>query len=81
MRVHRVVSASEKTMATNEAESTQRTFDGEPIDHPRTRKSYIRARGGAFLLREHNLYQTAKRFALNTKNVFEDMVTTNYTLF
>ena len=58
-------------MAASEAASRQRTIDGEPIDHPKTRKSYIREYKLEVVsfYREHNLYQTAKRFSLNTKTV------------
>ena len=54
-------------MAASEAASRQRTLDG-PIDHPKTRKSYTREYK-LEMVREHNLYQTAKRFSLNTKTV------------
>ena len=54
----------EKTMAASEAASRQRTLDG-PIDHPKTRKSYTREYKLEVVrfYREHNLYQTAKRFS------------------
>ena len=57
-------------MAASEAASRQRTLDG-PIDHPKTRKSYTREYKLEMVrfYREHNLYQTAKRFSLNTKTV------------
>ena len=57
-------------MAASEAASRQRTLDG-PIDHPKTRKSYTREYKLEVVrfYREHNLYQTAKRFSLNTKTV------------
>jgi transposase-like protein len=53
------------------AASVQQTLGGLPINAPKRRKSYTRE----FKLevvkfyREHNLYQMAKQFSLNTKTV------------
>ena len=57
----------ERTMATR----NQRTLDGRPVRHPQTRKSYTREYKPEVVrfYRENNLYQTAKRFSLNTKTI------------
>ena len=58
-------------MAASEAESRQTTLDGKPIDQRKTRKSYTREYKleVVHFFRKHDLYQTAKRFSLNTKTV------------
>ena len=65
--------SSEKMMAASEAASRQRRVDRDPIDCLKRRKNYMYTREYKFevvrFYRGHNLYQTAKQFALNTKTV------------
>ena len=58
-------------MAASEAAERQTTLDEEPTDNRKTRKSYTREYKLEVVrfFRENNLYQTAKRFSLNTKTV------------
>ena len=53
------------------ATRNQRTLEGRPVSHLQTRKSYTREYKLEVVrfYRENNLYQTAKRFSLNTKTV------------
>ena len=56
-------------MAASEAESKQTTLDRDPIDQRKTRKRYTKEYKleVVHFFHEHNLYQTAKQFSLNTK--------------
>ena len=58
---------SERTIATR----NQQTLEGRPVHHPQTRKSYTREYKLEVVrfYRENNLYQTAKRFSLDTKTI------------
>ena len=53
------------------ATRNQRTLKGRPIRHPQMKKSYTREYKleVVHFYRENNLYQTAKRFSLNTKTI------------
>ena len=53
------------------ATRNQQTLEGRPVSHPQTRKSYTREYKLEIVrfYRENNLYQTAKRFSLNTKTI------------
>ena len=47
------------------------TLEGRTVSHPQMRKSYTREYKleVVHFYRENNLYQTAKRFSLNTKTI------------
>ena len=58
-------------MDASEAASKQKTLSGEPIYHWNTRNSYTKEYKleVVHFYCEHNLYQTAEQFSLNTKTV------------
>ena len=53
------------------ATSFQQTLDGQTLEAPKTRKSYTREFKLSVMkfYHEKNLYQTAKRFSINTKTI------------